>query len=77
MPQRPLLIIAFVVSAWTFSAFHYIGPHADAFLFDSFMFRFLAGLLLAAIYWWRGLATAVYTHTIYDLYFFLIIGVGT
>jgi len=76
VPKRPLLIAAFLLSALTFSAFHYIGPYADAFLFDSFMFRFLAGLLLAAIYWWRGLATAVYTHAIYDLYFFLIIGVG-
>lgn len=68
-----LIVSAFIISSAAFSGFHYIGSYADVFTINSFMFRFLAGLLLSGIYWWRGLAVAVYTHSIYDLYFFLFV----
>lgn len=73
LPRTLVIAAAFLFSSLAFSAFHYIGPYADILAFDSFMYRFLAGILLATIYWWRGLAVAVYTHAIYDLYFFLVL----
>jgi hypothetical protein len=65
--------IALILSSLAFSGFHYIGPFGDPFTFNSFTFRFLAGVLLGGIYLSRGLAVAVYTHAIYDLYFFLCV----
>ena len=52
-----------LLSSLAFSAFHYLGPFGDTFTFNSFTFRFLAGVLLGAIYLSRGLAVSVYTHT--------------
>lgn len=71
--EAPAVVVAVVVSSLLFSAFHYIGPFAHPLTLDSFMFRFLAGVYLAMIYWWRGLAVAVYSHVLYDLYFFVIV----
>ena len=75
-PRALSIAAAFVLSSLAFSAFHYIGPYADLLLFDSFMYRFLAGILLATLYWWRGIGVAVYTHAFYDLYFFFVLSPG-
>jgi membrane protease YdiL (CAAX protease family) len=58
---------AVVVSSLIFSLFHYIGPMGDAFQFASFMFRFVAGLVLAGLYQSRGFGIAAYTHALYDV----------
>jgi len=61
---------AVFLSALIFSAAHYhvffrIG--GDDFDPASFLFRFFAGVYLALIYLFRGLAPAVYAHMFYDL----------
>lgn len=61
-------------SALLFSAVHYVGALGDAFSLSSFTFRFFMGLAFAALYRYRGLAVAVYTHTIYDLLVFFVLG---
>lgn len=76
IPDALTLGLAFIGSSLAFSAFHYVGAYADALAFDSFMYRFMAGILLATIYWWRGLGVAVYTHAFYDLYFFFVLADG-
>jgi hypothetical protein len=65
-------ILAALLSALAFSSVHYVGPFADDFTIVSFMFRALSGALLAALYWWRGFAVAVYTHMFYDLMVFFL-----
>ena len=72
--ERRLLrmLVALVVSSLLFSAVHYVGSLADDFTFLSFFFRFLAGVYLALVYRFRGFAVAVYTHTLYDVFVFLI-----
>ncbi len=60
--------IATVVSAFAFSAVHYIGAMADPFELPSFLYRLLLGVMLGAIFLFRGFAPAVYTHTLYDAY---------
>ncbi|MFB6262316.1 MAG: type II CAAX prenyl endopeptidase Rce1 family protein [Bradymonadaceae bacterium] len=60
--------LAVGLSSLFFSAVHYVGPLGEAFALDSFVFRFLAGALLAVIFYVRGFAVAVYTHAIYDIY---------
>lgn len=60
-------LTALIVSSLLFSGVHYIGSLADPFELGSFTYRFIAGILLAAIYYFRGFAVAVYTHAIYDI----------
>lgn len=60
-------ILAMVLAAAIFSFVHYIGALGDPFTMSSFLFRFLFGLALNAIYIWRGFGMAAWTHAIYDL----------
>jgi hypothetical protein len=46
---------------------HYIGMTGDSFSMSSFLFRAVAGFILSAIFVFRGLGIAVYTHVIYDI----------
>lgn len=66
--------IAAMASSVVFSAIHYAGPLGDPFNLVSFTFRILAGLYLAAVYRFRGFAVAVYTHAIYDVIVFFLVG---
>jgi membrane protease YdiL (CAAX protease family) len=59
--------LAMILAAALFSFVHYIGELGDPFTMGSFLFRFLFGLALNAIYIWRGFGMAAWTHAIYDL----------
>ncbi len=59
---------AAVVSSLIFSLFHYLGPLGDSFQLSSFVFRFVAGMVLAGIYRWRGFGIAAGTHALYDVF---------
>ncbi|HJO56113.1 MAG TPA: CPBP family glutamic-type intramembrane protease, partial [Candidatus Scalindua sp.] len=50
-----------------FSIMHYMGSSDDTFSMHSFSFRLVAGIILSAIFIFRGLGIAVYTHAIYDI----------
>lgn len=63
---------AALLGAFLFSAFHYIGPYGDQLQLPSFLFRFIAGLLLSAMYLMRGLGITAWTHALYDV--FLTVG---
>lgn len=64
--------VAFLLSSALFSAAHHIGANGDAWAWSVFTYRMLAGLLFAAIYYWRSLAHAAYTHALYDVYVVLV-----
>lgn len=57
-----------IVGALIFSWVHYIGVYGDAFAVGSFMFRFLFGLALNAIFLLRGFGVAAWTHALYDVF---------
>lgn len=59
--------LALVIAALLFSTVHYIGDLGDTFTLGSFLFRFLFGLALNAIYIFRGFGMAAWTHAIYDI----------
>ena len=56
-----------VVSAAAFSMFHHVGPGAEPFTVSVALMRFVAGLLLGALFVLRGFGVVCYTHVIYDL----------
>lgn len=60
-------VLSMIVAAAIFSFAHYVGALGDSFTMSSFLFRFLFGLALNAIYIWRGFGMAAWTHAIYDL----------
>ena len=60
------------VGAFVFSLIHYIGPLGDPVGFNttfiySFLFRYIAGLLLNTLYLVRGFGVAAWTHAWYDV----------
>lgn len=60
---------AVLVSALVFSWFHHLcGEPYDR---TRFLFRTMAGLLLGLLMWARGYGVCVYTHTVYNVYYYL------
>lgn len=60
-------------AAFIFSGFHYVGELGDRFEVTSFLFRFIAGIILSLLYFLRGYGIAVYTHALYDIKVFFFI----
>lgn len=60
---------AVLVSALLFSWFHHLC--GEPFQRNRFVFRTMAGILLGLLMWGRGFGVCVYTHSIYNLYFYL------
>lgn len=64
-------VIAVLLAALLFSGFHYVGPYGDAWALDSFVFRFLAGLVFSALFLVRGFGITAWTHALYDVFLFV------
>ena len=69
--RRASGILAAVVGAFIFSAFHYIGPYGEALQLQSFMFRMLSGLAFSGLYLVRGFGITAWTHALYDAFLLL------
>ena len=69
--RRSAGILAAVVGAVVFSAFHYIGPYGDPFQLQSFVFRALSGLAFSGLYLLRGFGITAWTHALYDAFLLL------
>lgn len=73
--RRVVLTVAWaLVAAVGFSAWHYVGSLGDAFDLQSFVFRAVCGLVLTAIFVFRGFAPAVWTHALYDVWAMVLRG---
>jgi hypothetical protein len=67
--RRTLVPIAWaLLTSALFSAWHYIGALGEPFDAQSFIFRWVCGLVFVAIYALRGFAPVVWTHAVYDLW---------
>ena len=66
------ILISIVISSILFSSFHYIGSLSDTFTMYTFLYRFLGGLYLSILYYYRGIGISMMSHFIYD---FLLITV--
>jgi len=63
----PSGVVATIVGALLFSAFHYVGPFGEPLRLESFVFRALAGLAFSALYLTRGFGITAWTHALYDV----------
>lgn len=75
MNDKQAWLVALVASSLCFSLAHHIGPAGEPFEFAAFIYRALAGVFFALVYQVRGLAVAVWTHALYDVYVLAAIGV--
>jgi len=66
------MVLAFAVSSAAFSAAHHVGALGDPWALGVFVYRLLAGLIFASIFYFRSLAHAVYAHALYDIYVMLL-----
>ncbi|PKK91696.1 MAG: hypothetical protein CVV64_03265 [Candidatus Wallbacteria bacterium HGW-Wallbacteria-1] len=60
-------LYAVIVSSLIFSGFHHVGSFGEPFTWSAFIFRALAGGVLALMYILRGFGITAYSHAIYDL----------
>jgi len=60
-------VIAVILSALIFSAFHYVGALGDTFTVASFTYRAIAGVAFSVLYVTRGFGITAWTHALYDL----------
>jgi len=58
--------ISVFISSILFSIFHYIGSSAEVFQVNSFLIRFIGGVYLSLLYYFRGFGVTVMTHISYD-----------
>jgi len=65
LPEAPSIVVIVLISAGTFSVYHYLGP--ETFAWSSFRFRAVAGGYLAGVFLLRGFGITVGCHVIYDL----------
>ncbi len=70
---KTCVIGGIVLTSLLFSAAHYVGPSGDSFLWLTFLFRFLAGILFAVLFRYRGFGIAAGTHALYDV----LVGLST
>ncbi|MEC7583444.1 MAG: CPBP family intramembrane glutamic endopeptidase [Planctomycetota bacterium] len=61
-------VLAVLVSAALFSWHHHLR---EPFETPVFLFRAMAGVILGFLFWIRGFGVCVYTHAMYDVYYFL------
>ena len=59
-------IVSITFSSVLFSLFHYIGSLGDTFSMYSFIYRFVGGLYLSILYYYRGIGISMMSHFIYD-----------
>jgi len=71
LSTRMAAVLATVVGAVIFSAFHYVGPYGDPFQLQSFAFRTISGVAFSALYLARGFGITAWTHALYDVFLLL------
>jgi membrane protease YdiL (CAAX protease family) len=74
------IILGVILSALLFAAHHYVGVEgghiarlqAESFTPGGFLFRSLAGVYFAAVFWYRGYGVAAGTHAAYNMIYFAL-----
>lgn len=60
-------VLSILVAAYVFSDYHHWGATGEPYDAGVFAFRFHAGVLLGAVYLYRGLGIAAFAHGFYDV----------
>jgi membrane protease YdiL (CAAX protease family) len=66
--KNSAIILAVVLGAIIFSAFHFVGPSGDAFSLASFLQRTVGGLYFSMLFVTRGFGVTAASHALYDIF---------
>ena len=58
--------MSIIASSVLFSMFHYIGSMGDVFSLYTFFYRFVGGIYLSILYYYRGIGISMMSHFVYD-----------
>jgi hypothetical protein len=72
MSARAAGVLATIVGALAFSAFHYIGPYGEPLRLQSFTYRAISGVVFSVLYLTRGFGITAWTHALYDVWVMLL-----
>jgi membrane protease YdiL (CAAX protease family) len=72
LPKWPGVVLAMLVSSLLFALLHHVGQNLSHVDRRVFLFRTMAGLLLALLFVFRGIGVCVYTHALYNVHFYLV-----
>jgi membrane protease YdiL (CAAX protease family) len=67
VPRWAAALLAGIGSALLFSAAHHIGPNGEPMDAFRFLYRTIAGMYFAILFWFRGFGIAVGAHALYDV----------
>ena len=67
LDPKPVALVAIILSSLMFAAHHHRPIGAESFDASRFLFRAMAGVYLAVIFWYRGYSTAAGTHAAYNV----------
>ncbi len=68
LSSKLAVLCSALASSFLFALAHHVGANADAMEVSLLVYRSIAGLAFAAIFYYRSLAHAVYCHFLYDFY---------
>ncbi|MEK6608935.1 MAG: CPBP family intramembrane glutamic endopeptidase, partial [Myxococcota bacterium] len=71
---RVATLLAALVSSAIFAAAHHVGPLGEPWRAGAIVYRTLAGLFFVALFQWRGLCVAAWSHALYDIYVIAVRG---
>ncbi|RME75090.1 MAG: CPBP family intramembrane metalloprotease [Planctomycetota bacterium] len=66
----PSFLIAAILSGLLFALAHHIGQPVSSISTYILLYRMLAGIIFCILFLTRGVAVAIYMHTLYDLMYF-------
>ncbi|MEN6405951.1 MAG: CPBP family intramembrane glutamic endopeptidase [Thermoguttaceae bacterium] len=65
---RMSVVAAVALSSLLFAAAHNVGPYGETLAWSRFLFRTLAGVFFAVVFWYRGFGIAAGCHAAYDIF---------
>ena len=71
---RVATLLAALASSALFAAAHHVGPLGEPWRAGAIVYRTLAGLFFVALFQWRGLCVAAWSHALYDIYVIAVRG---
>lgn len=67
----PRYVVAILLNSVLFAAFHYLKIFGETVTLESFLFRFLAGLVFSLMFLLRGYGVTAYAHSFYNVFLML------
>jgi membrane protease YdiL (CAAX protease family) len=69
-PRSLACSLAVLISSLVFALFHYLTLFQEPLIPETFVFRFIGGLVFSGLFLFRGIGITVYSHSFYNILLF-------